>query len=248
MGMQENNMLKTPSLEATEEELKIEFQEIMKKRTEYQKQIEQEIIAFQKEERERNRRRFSKMVRAAVIVLVAGTCFVVLAAKSEATRMWWLTSVERIIGKDTGHVVDNDENRVISDMSEHEAVAEIEDKTGIPMPELKYKPQDLVFDGFEYDESVLRGRLYYLYGKYNVRVSAYSTDKDNTYMWNSDGEVVSEEYVETDYATVRLTEIQAENEEIPCATAEWKYHNYEYQIVGKLPVEELEKIILNILY
>lgn len=247
--MQENNMPKRPSLEASEEELKLEFREIMKKRREYEDEIRRETIAFQKKEAAQKRRRVSGLVKAAVVVLVAGTCLIGFASKSEATRMWWLTSVERIIGRDTGHVVDNDENRVIYNFTEEQAAAEIEEKTGIPMPILKYRPQNLVFDGYEYDESTLRGRMQYIYNEDTLmRLNAYSTDDDSTYMWNNHGEIISEKPVETEFATVQLVERQTKGEKEPTVGASWKCNNYEYQMVGKVPVEEMEKIILNILY
>lgn len=246
--MQENNMPKRPSLEASEEELKLEFREIMKKRREYEDEIRRETIAFQKKEAAQKRRRMSGFVKAAVVVLVAGTCLIGFASKSEATRMWWLTSVERIIGRDTGHVVDNDENRVIYDFTEEQAAAEIEEKTGIPMPELQYRPEELVFDGFNYDEISLRGGLYYLYDEYVITMNAFLAEGDVSYSWNYDGTARKEKVVETVYGNVTLFEIKAENDEQVSVSAEWEYMNHQYQLVGKMPMEELEKIILNIFY
>ncbi len=248
MGMQENNMSKVPSLEATEEELKLEFQEIMKKRAEYQKELEQETISFQKEEAEHRRRRFSRVVKAAVVVLVAGTCFIAFAARSEATRMWWISSVERIIGKETGHVVDNDDNRMINDMTVQQAIAEIEDKTGIPMPEFYYQPEELIFDGFDYNEKALRGHLQYIYDDYAVHLNAFSNDTNSSYSWNYDGNINFEEKIETSYATVKVMEIKAEDDVEINMVAEWTYKNHQYQFVGKMDADEFILIIKNIFY
>ena len=162
--------------------------------------------------------------------------------------MWWLTSVERVVGKDRGNVVNNDENRMISDVSVEEAIAEIEEKTGIPIPELKYQPQGMIFDSCDYSENPPRGHLQYEYNEYIVHINVFSTDVDSSYSWVYDGEVLSEEVVKTSYADVKIMEIKAENDEMSNAVAEWSYHNHQYQLFGKIKIEELKEIILNILY
>lgn len=234
--------------EMSEEEEQAELQELLRKRKAYQEELKSEEEAYRKEKAARKNRRYSSIVKVAVLVLVASGCLFAFSMRSEATRMWWLTSVERVVGKDRGNVVDNDENRMISDVSVEEAIAEIEEKTGIPIPELVYQPQGMIFDSYDYSENPSRGHLQYQYNGYIVHINASSADVDSSYSWEYDGEILSEETVETSYADVKIMEIKAENDELPNAVAEWSYHNHQYQLFGKIQKEEIKEIILNIFY
>ena len=230
------------------EEEQAELQELLRKRKAYQEELKSEEEAYRKEEAARKNRRYSSIVKVAVLVLVASGCLFAFSMRSEATRMWWLTSVERVVGKDRETKVNNDENRIISDTTVKEAIAEIEDKTGIPMPEFYYQPAGMVFDSFDYSEIPPRGHMQYEYNGYIIHVNAHSADVDSSYSWVYDGEVLSKENIETTYADVTLMEIKAENDEVSNVVAEWSYHNKQYQLFGKIPLKELKEIILNILY
>lgn len=230
------------------EEEQAELQELLRKRKAYQEELKSEEEAYRKEEAARNNRRYSSIVKVAVLVLVASGCLFAFSMRSEATRMWWLTSVERVVGKDRETKVNNDNHRIESVLTEKEAIAEIEEKTGIPMPELIYKPQGLIYDGFEYDELVVSGSLRYIYENYIIHIYALSSDRNSSYGWNYDGEVLSEKNIEMPYSDVKILEIKTENEEVANIVAEWTYHNHQYKIEGKLPMEEMLLIIENILY
>lgn len=230
------------------EEEQAELQELLRKRKAYQEELKSEEEAYRKEEAARKNRRYSSIVKVAVLVLVASGCLFAFSMRSEATRMWWLTSVERVVGKDRETKVNNDENRIISDTTVKEAIAEIEEKTGIPMPEFYYQPAGFEFDGFDYDEVVLRGHLQYIYNGYVIHINGFSAEEDTSYALVYDGDIILEEVIETPYADVKVMEIKAENDSISNAVAEWTYHNHQYQMYGKIQIEELKKIISNILY
>lgn len=237
-----------PYDDPSEEEMQQEFQEILKKRKEYQKEIEEEVRGIQKEEVLQKHCRFSSVAKVAVVVLVAGTCLFAFCMRSEANRMWWLSRVEKIIGSDRGHVVNNDEERVVSETEEEQAIAEIMEKAGVPMPQLGYKPDGFVFDGYDYDEAAGRGGMYYLYDDYMITITGHIAGEDAAYAWNYDGEILKEEMLEMGYGSVVIQEIGADGDAESSSVAEWIYHNHQYRIMGKLPFEELKIIVENIFY
>lgn len=230
------------------EEEQAELQELLRKRKAYQEELKSEEEAYRKEEAARKNRRYSSIVKVAVLVLVASGCLFAFSMRSEATRMWWLTSVERVVGKDRETKVNNDENRIISDTTVKEAIAEIEEKTGIPMPEFYYQPVGLKFDGYDYDEVSLRGHLQYVYEECTMHIYAFSSEEDTSYASIFHGEKLSEEIIKTEYADVKVMEFKQENDRSSTIVAEWIYHNHQYQLYGKVPLEEIKLILENILY
>lgn len=236
-----------PEIEVSPEEKEREFQEILKKREAYQKATKGEL-SFMEETRAKNKKGFVSFAKVAAIALIVGACLFGFSMRSEATRMWWLSSVEKIVGEDRREAVNNDEDRVISATAEDDARAEILEKTGIPMPIMQYRPEGLVFDAFYYDGEIRQGELYYLYDDYVLSFYGYAMDEDVSYYKIQDGTIVSEKEINTDYGNVKLLVIQSEGDSTNTVHAEWVYKNIQYQMIGKMPIEDFEKIILNFLY
>lgn len=225
-----------------------EIRELIKQREAYQKELQEEVEAYHKEEKMRNSRKHSAMVKAAMLVLVASGCLFAFSMRSEATRMWWLSSVEKIIGSNRGNTVNNDEERVYSEMTEEEAAAEIEEKIGVPVPEFQYLPQGMSFDGFECDENTLVGRMQYVYEQHIVHLQIFSESGDSSYSWNFDGEILKDQELVTDYGVVKVMEIKMSDDAGSTVLAEWIYENHQYELVGKVSFEEISMILENILY
>lgn len=225
-----------------------ELQELLKKREIYQAELEKESEEYRQQEEQRKHRRYSSMVKVAMLVLVTGGCLFAFSMRSEATRMWWLSSVEKIIGSNRGNYVDNDENRVYSDTTEEEAAAEIEEKIGIQVPEFYYLPQGMYFDSYEYDTDIKQGFLRYCYDDGVVHLLFRSADEDSSYSSIYDGESMKETIIEMDYGTVRVTDMQAKDDTVSNIEAKWVYRNCQYELIGKLSLEEITLIIENIFY
>lgn len=227
------------------EECDEDIQELLKKREAYQKELQDEVEAYRKEEKMRKHRRASGIVKAAMLVLVASGCLFAFSMRSEATRMWWLSSVEKIIGSNRGNTVDNDEERIYSELTEEEAAAEIEEKIGVPVPEFQYLPQGMFFDSYEYDENVLTGRMQYVYEKRVIHLYVYSAEGNASCAWIYDGKTGVEKTVDTEYGQVEVFQTDDDSETI---VAKWEYENQQYELVGKLSFEEISLILKNILY
>lgn len=225
------------------EECNEDIQELLKKREAYQKELQDEVEAYRKEEEMRKHRRASGIVKAAMLVLVASGCLFAFSMRSEATRMWWLSSVEKIIGSNRGNTVDNDEERIYSELTEEEAAAEIEEKIGVPVPEFQYLPQGMFFDSYEYDENIMQGCMRYLYDGVIMHFYVYTAGGNASYSWIYDGNAKIEKMIETDYGQIYVYQENAST-----VVAKWIYQNHQYELVGKLSFEEISLILKNILY
>lgn len=232
----------------SEEQIQKELQELKRKREEYQKQQELELKELREEKKRAKRRNLYSVAKVAVLVLVVGTCFVMFTMRSEATRMWWLKFADREIGQESENVVDNDDARIVSNMDEKEAVSEIEEKTGIPMPELIYKPNGMIFDGYECSKEAGRGYLYYICDDYIVSLKVFSPEKNASYSSSFDGEIIKEDTIEAEYGKVLIQEIKSKDDKKSAVIATWEYQNHQYMIEGKIDFEEIRKIIENIFY
>lgn len=232
----------------SEEQIQKELQELKRKREEYQKQREQELKDLREEKKRAKRRSLYSVAKVAVLVLVVGTCFVMFTMRSEATRMWWLKFADRDIDSESEHVVNNDENRIITNTEEYEAIAEIEEIIGIPMPELFYKPTGMKFEGYECSKEAGWGYLYYICDNYIISFKAYSPEINTSYSGSYDGKIIKEETIETEYGKVLVQEIKSKDDEKSAVMATWEYQNHQYRIEGKINFEEIIKIIENIFY
>lgn len=202
---------------------------------------------FGKDQRHGGKKRWggfgSPVVKVAVacIVLVAG--IFTFSMTSEATRMWWMESIERVVGGASGTVIDNDENRVQSDTTEQDAIAEIKEKTGIDVPKFLVRPDGLVFDDYEYNEKVQFAFMYYMLGDQVISLYMQGVDRNTSSDLSYDGELQSSEQIETEYGIVSIKEVKAEGDEQSTSVSEWKYRNHYYRIIGKMELEALKSMV-----
>lgn len=180
-------------------------------------------------------------VAVACIVLVAG--IFTFSMTSEATRMWWLESIERVVGGASGTVVDNDEKRLKSDTTEQDAAAEIKEKTGIDVPKFLVRPDEMLFDSYRYDETFQFAFMYYLMGEHVISLYMQGVNTDTSSDLSYDGELQDSNQIETQYGNVSIKEVKAEGDDQSTVVAEWKYRNQYYCIIGKIEMETLKSMI-----
>ena len=157
--------------------------------------------------------------------------------------MWWMESIERVVGGSSGTVIDNDEKRVKSDTTEQDAAAEIKEKTGIDVPKFLVRPDGLVFDAYEYNVPVCFAYMYYLIEEQVVFLYVKGADTDTSSDFNYDGEILNSNQIETKYGNVSLKEVKADGDNQSTAVAEWKYRNHYYCIIGKIEMETLKSMV-----
>ena len=235
--------------EAPDFDVHAEFAQLKRDRERQERAEEQEREAAKRQKISSWRRipKAAKIV-AACLALVVGVF--ACSMTSEANRMWWQESVERIFGKEAGTVVDNDENRVQTELPEQEAAAKIEEETGIQVPKFLYVPNDWEFNSYtiDTDNYLKRSFMYYKVGNYMITLYMHSSGNDDTTEAKNDGDTARKEEIDTSYATVSLMETEAESDGIPSVSAEWTYENVLYSVWGKLKWEEMKEMIGGMYY
>ena len=185
-------------------------------------------------------------VAVACSVLVIG--IFVSSMNSEATRMWWMESIERVVGGASGTVVDNDEKRLKSDTTEQDAAAEIKEKTGIDVPKFLVRPDEMLFDSYRYDETFQFAFMYYLMGEQVISLYMQGVNMNTSSDFNYDGELLNSDQIETEYGIILIKEVKAEGDEQSTVIAEWKYRNHYYRIIGKMELEMLKSMVESMYY
>lgn len=195
--------------------------------------------------RKQKRIYLNTLTKAAVIALVAGICVLGFSMQSEATKMWWMESLGWQFGNDSATKVNNDNARELTEITEWEGVSEIESSLGIKVPKFLYMPSKYVYSDCTYDAIFKSAIMYYKIGEEYITVNMTLATSDYASGANFDGSVINEENVDTVYGTVVVRELKiAEDEKISIA-AEWDYLDVHYEILGKIQVEEMIKMIEN---
>lgn len=228
------------------------FRQLMEK-----KESGERLLAQQEESRRKSfgRRKITKKKgkiftagRVAVACLVCVVCLFTFSMTSEATRMWWMKSVERVIGNESGKIIDSDENRVLTELTEKEILAEIEKVTGIPMPEFMYKPDDMFLDNYECDAVGEFALLHYNANGHTVTLEINGASTDTSIQLNREWDRIDERLVQTGYAEVTMIEVKVDEDRESTIHVQWNYNNIEYNVVGKISMDEMEKMVKSMFY
>lgn len=214
---------------------------------EYKNSESDKVLEINKvrKDKKTGRKKAGAFVKAAVLVLVAGTCIAGLSLQSEATRMWWMESLGWNIGGDIATQVDNDKERDYSEMPEWEAEAVIEQELGIQVPKFFYKPDRCEFSDYRYETITNQATLYYKIENEYISVNMIAGTDNYTSAMNFDGSIVQEEQIESSYGTIMIRSIRTGSDDKESVIAEWDYQDVHYEIFGRLPFEEVENVIKN---
>lgn len=220
------------------------FEELQRKMEERERTGEEGTVKMPAKER----RKFSSVAKVLVACAAIFVCLFTFTMSSEATRMWWMESVERLIGQESSTVVDNDDNRVKSELPESEAAAEIEEKTGIQVPEFLERPAEMQFDSYEYNELHNYAYMYYVMEEQIIVLRIQDADTDTSLDSNYDGEILEKKRIKTEYGEILIRKVKANDVTESTVVAEWNYKNMEYSISGKIDIDIMEALIKSMYY
>lgn len=191
-----------------------------------------------------------RLGRVAGIALLCGACVFAASMTSEANRTYFVNSVRYLVGDDTRILVDNDEANDVADMDEREAIQEIEDKLETEIPEFCYRPQEMSFYSFEVIEQIGIAKFEYLYNK--KFIVTFLIDKQNenaaSNINSAHGEKVEIVKTASDGIEVSIEETKAPQDTESTYTAQWQYNNVYYFLSGKIKINDLKKMIENMVY
>lgn len=168
---------------------------------------------------------------------------------SQANRAYVMREVNKVFGNDVNTKINNDKVAE-SDRSEEYAKEEIENKLNIKIPRLFYGPDNLEYNSCTIDEEAHTAIMLYTYNEQTIYfLIAANQERAAAGSQNDAGEMVCE--IQSEFITslkIELWEIMDESDAEPTYELRWKYMNVYYEILGKIPSEELQQIAEKIMY
>ena len=186
-------------------------------------------------------------VRFGRIAGIAGLCLICVFAasmSSEANRKYLIKNIRYLAGDDTRVVTGNDEENENVKMDEYEAIADIEKKLEVKMPEFYYRPYNMNFLEYSVNNVTFYATLEY---KYKDNILFFYIDKqDNNTASNIssiNGKERMVERISNDNIEISIKEVEDKSDKNSTYIASWNYENVTYYIDGKIELDVLEKIL-----
>ena len=228
------------------------FEEEKKESAEFSEELvpdEKKVLSME-EARERGKKAAGGLHRLGRVVgmaVVAVACVFAASMTSEANRTYLVNSVRIWSGDDSKIVTDNDEKNEKSNLDEEVAVAEIEEKLNVEVPQFYYRPYKFEFSNYVIDELTSLARIEYDYKKNLIvllidkqndgrssRIKSACGDEQNLIVTSNDGTIVQ---IKRNY-----------DDEETSYSAEWEKNGVTYTLSGKIELEEIKKIIKKMLF
>ena len=181
------------------------------------------------------------------MAVVAMLCIFLATMSSEANRQYAAGVINRITGSRWGiYVEDVGEATLKYSEEEREAYKEIEEKLGIPVPQMQYRPYGMEFQSYEINIELKSGALFYHDNDMLFTVYLYGRMKDTTMQQTLEAKFVDEIQIDVLEMPAKLYEF--EDEEGIFYAGEIIYKNCYYLLIGKEKKEEFKKILQNIIF
>ena len=186
-------------------------------------------------------------VRLGRIAGIAGLCLICVFAasmSSEANRKYLVNSVRILSGNDSQFITDNSSDNEHATTEESDAIADIEEKLGVKMPEFYYRPYGMEFYAYEVNSDNFYAKIEY---EYENNILFFYIDKQDisaeSNISNLKGENRVIEKIDRDDLNIIIKKVEDGTEKLPTYIASWEYENTVYYLVGKIEIDELKKIV-----
>lgn len=218
---------------------------------------EKKILEFRKNAgvskdsaRDENRnsgKRKHSYVRFGRIAGIAGLCLICVFAasmSSEANRKYLVNSVRILSGNDSQFITDNSSDNEHAATEESDAIADIEEKLDVKMPEFYYRPYGMEFYAYEVNSDNFYAKIEY---EYENNILFFYIDKQDISAESNISSLKGEnrviEKIDRDDLNIIIKKVEDGTEKLPTYIASWEYENTVYYLVGKIEIDELKKII-----
>lgn len=218
---------------------------------------EKKILEFRKnageskdDARDANRnsgKRKHSYVRFGRIAGIAGLCLICVFAasmSSEANRKYLVNSVRILSGNDSQFISYNDDSNENASTKESDAIADIEEKLGVKMPEFYYRPYGMEYMTYEIRERTSFSKIEY---EYKDNILLFYIDKQNKDVASDISSLNGMEKIidtiERDETDIIIKELRDEEDESFTYAANWTYEGTSYTLSGKIELDELKKIV-----
>lgn len=186
-------------------------------------------------------------VRFGRIAGIAGLCLICVFAasmSSEANRKYLVNSVRILSGNDSQFITDNSSDNEHATTEESDAIADIEEKLDVKMPEFYYRPYGMEYINYEIREKTSFSKIEY---EYKDNILLFYIDKQNkdvaSDISNLNGTEKIIDTIERDETDIIIKELRDAEDESFTYAANWTYEGVSYTLSGKIELDELKKII-----
>lgn len=186
-------------------------------------------------------------VRFGRIAGIAGLCLICVFAasmSSEANRKYLVNSVRILSGNDSQFITDNSSDNEHATTEESDAIADIEEKLDVKMPEFYYRPYGMEFYAYEVNSDNFYAKIEY---EYENNILFFYIDKQDISAESNISSLKGEnrviEKIDRDYLNIIIKKVEDGTEKLPTYIASWEYENTVYYLVGKIEIDELKKIV-----
>lgn len=218
-----------------------------------QERYEKKVIPMRVEERRgedgKGKRRY-KIAKVAGFVIVATCCVFAASMTSEATRNYFIDSLQYLVGEDTRIVIDNDDRNDTVKDDEYQAISIIENDLNVELPEFMYRPRYFSFKSYKVDKFSGTARMEYLYKDKNIIAFYIDKERENSSskIDSLHGDNMETFQIDNEDIEVKIKEIRDTLDEISSYTAQWKRKDVVYAISGKIEIDELKRMLEKLVY
>ena len=193
-------------------------------------------------------RKRKKLAKVAGIGIVCGISVFAASMTSEANRNYFINTFQVLTGNNMRTVVDNTDENEKMNVDEYEAIADIEEKLGVEVPEFCYRPYEFEFIDYLINDICSTAWMEYQYENQTI---TFYIDKqtDNTASNNQsfDGDKIKQIETFSDNTKVTIEKIEENNKDTNYV-AKWERNHVLYFLTGQLDEKEIEKIVKNMVY
>lgn len=186
-------------------------------------------------------------MRLGRIAGIAGLCLICVFAasmSSEANRKYLVNSVRILSGNDSQFISYNDDSNENASTKESDAIADIEEKLDVKMPEFYYRPYGMEYMTYEIRERTSFSKIEY---EYKDNILLFYIDKQNKDVASDISSLNGMEKIidtiERDETDIIIKELRDEEDESFTYAANWTYEGTSYTLSGKIELDELKKIV-----
>lgn len=191
-------------------------------------------------------------VRFDRIAGIAGLCLICVFAasmSSEANRKYLVNSVRILSGNDSQFITDNSSDNEHATTEESDAIADIEEKLDVKMPEFYYRPYGMEFYAYEVNSDNFYAKIEY---EYENNILFFYIDKQDISAESNISSLKGEnrviEKIDRDDLNIIIKKVEDGTEKLPTYIASWEYENTVYYLVGKIEIDELKKIVKEMIF
>ncbi|MBM6752233.1 DUF4367 domain-containing protein [Mediterraneibacter glycyrrhizinilyticus] len=193
----------------------------------------------------KKKRRYIIFALAAVIVLVVGSAITGVGSKS-----YWKVVLNRIMGDASASVtnVEDMDEKKTDDINEVGVYREINEKFGIAPVRLGYKLPKMELIDYDIDANQGKAILFYSYNSEILRYSMYMNNTDSSFTQKDLDLLINEYDIQNNAFDIHVREYDIEDSSKKRYTAEFEYHNVQYQLMGSIEKENFDKILKNLFF